>query len=399
MNSLSYVDIFSGCGGLSLGLYKAGLNGLFAIEKNKDAFDTLSHNLINNHQHFEWVKWLPQKAHDINEILHSYRNELKALCGQIPLIVGGPPCQGFSTAGKRDESDGRNTLSSSYIEFVSILRPRIVFFENVYGFTCIFHKSGSKKTPHSQFVIDELEKLGYRVKFEMVDMSCYGIPQKRQRFILIGCLDQDPDIFFNKLNGAKDDFLKQRSLNLEVNVQDAINDLLRANGEVESIDTKGYKAGVYGEITSTYQQLLRGKDALEGRSVDSHRFTKHTSEMVEINTKMLSCCPKGKRITPKDGYVEGFRKRGVTVLDPKAKTPTVTSHPDDMLHYCEPRILTVRELARLQSFPDWYEFKGMYTTGGKYRKTEVPRFSQVGNAIPPLFAEQAGLVIKEMLLQ
>jgi DNA (cytosine-5)-methyltransferase 1 len=85
------------------------------------------------------------------------------------------------------------------------------------------------------------------------------------------------------------------------------------------------------------------------------------------------------------------------VLDPNAVSPTITGQPDDFLHYAEPRIMTVRECARIQSFPDWYEIRAKYTTGGKMRKSEVPRYSQVGNAIPPLFAEQAGIVLKEML--
>ena len=77
--------------------------------------------------------------------------------------------------------------------------------------------------------------------------------------------------------------------------------------------------------------------------------------------------------------------------------PTITSIPDELVHYKEPRILTVREHARIQSFPDWYHFKGKYTSGGKQRKQEVPRYTQVGNAVPPLFAEQVGLALKEVM--
>ena len=86
-------------------------------------------------------------------------------------------------------------------------------------------------------------------------------------------------------------------------------------------------------------------------------------------------------------------------MDKESIAPTITNMPDDYLHYQEPRIMTVRECARIQSFPDWYEFKSKYTTGGQMRKKVVPRYSQVGNAIPPLFAMQAGLVLKEMLQQ
>ena len=109
----------------------------------------------------------------------------------------------------------------------------------------------------------------------------------------------------------------------------------------------------------------------------------------------LDLC-SGSSITPSDNLVDGLKRRGVTLLDKNSQSPTITSHPDDMVHYSEPRILTVREMARLQSFPDWYEFKGKYTTGGKLRKVDVPRYTQVGNAVPPLFAEQLGKTLMEV---
>ncbi len=112
---------------------------------------------------------------------------------------------------------------------------------------------------------------------------------------------------------------------------------------------------------------------------------------------MLVYAPIGKRITPKDEIVENLNRRGVTVLDANSQAPTITSIPDELVHYCEPRILTVREHARIQGFPDWYEFKGKYTSGGERRKQEVPRYTQVGNAVPPLFAEQIGLALLEVL--
>ena len=107
--------------------------------------------------------------------------------------------------------------------------------------------------------------------------------------------------------------------------------------------------------------------------------------------------PRGKRITPDDGYVDNLKRRGVTVLDANSQAPTITSIPDELVHYEEPRILTVREQARIQSFPDWFEFKGKYTSGGKLRKKEVPRYTQVGNAVPPLFAEQVGRALMEVM--
>ena len=117
-NKHTVIDLFAGCGGLSLGLYQAGWEGLFAIEKNAFAFETLKHNLINKKHHFNWPEWLPQTEHDINEILEKYPTQLKRLRGKVDLVAGGPPCQGFSMAGKRVEDDLRNQLVFSYIRFI-----------------------------------------------------------------------------------------------------------------------------------------------------------------------------------------------------------------------------------------------------------------------------------------
>ena len=99
--SLTYIDLFAGCGGLSLGLHNAGWKGLFAIEKSPDAFLTLKHNLIDNEKHFEWPSWLDQTNHEIDEVIKSHKQNIGSLEGKVDLVVGGPPCQGFSFAGKR----------------------------------------------------------------------------------------------------------------------------------------------------------------------------------------------------------------------------------------------------------------------------------------------------------
>src|SRR6185312_3578449 len=109
----NYIDLFSGCGGLSLGLMKAAWKGLFAIEKDAQAFSTLSFNLIEQKNHFDWPSWLSVSAHDIDEVLSKYKKQLKALVGKIDLVAGGPPCQGFSLVGKRNEKDKRNNLVNS----------------------------------------------------------------------------------------------------------------------------------------------------------------------------------------------------------------------------------------------------------------------------------------------
>ena len=133
-NKYTVIDLFAGCGGLSLGLYQAGWQGLFAIEKNEFAFATLKANLIDNQKHFAWPDWLPQKPLDILEVNQCYTEQLLKLRGTIDLVAGGPPCQGFSMAGKRVENDIRNQLVFSYIDFIDKVRPRLILFENVKGF-------------------------------------------------------------------------------------------------------------------------------------------------------------------------------------------------------------------------------------------------------------------------
>lgn len=393
-----YIDIFAGCGGLSLGLHNAGWRGVFAIEKNKDAFATLKFNLIDKLDHFEWVDWLEMESHDINDLLGTHRGELEELRGKVPLIVGGPPCQGFSMAGQRNAKDKRNQLVNSYVKFVELVKPEYIFFENVHGFTIAFkdEKNNKKGTPASVYIIRKLKKLGYDLENEIVDFSEYGVPQKRKRFILVGCLNGKAKEFFTILRKNRDDFLKSKDLKISIPISEAIGDLLKANGEVDCPDCPNFKSGVYGETVSTYERLVRS-GIHEGKIPDSHRFANHREGTVTLFEKMLRECDRGRRLSGKKDKIPELKKRGVTVLDAHQVCNTITSHPDDYIHYMEPRIMTVRECARIQSFPDWFEFKGKYTTGGKARKHEVPRYSQVGNAIPPLFAEQVGNALSELI--
>ncbi len=398
--NFTYIDLFSGCGGLSLGLYKAGWKGIFAIEKSPYAFLTLKHNLVDKCNHFNWPEWLPMQNHDINDVISSYEDKLKELEGKVTMVVGGPPCQGFSTAGRRNEKDERNSLVDSYIRFISILKPKYLFLENVKGFTIGF--SNKKKTkrgkPYSIYVKEKLEDLGYQVSGKIVDFSHYGVPQRRKRFILIGCLQGSPDAFFERLVNNRISFLKKLGLNTTISLKEAISDLQRSHGSVESPDTKGFYAGTYGRSESQYQKYLRQGIKYSGKVADSHRFSNHRLETTQLFQHILDTAPKNVRIDGEMRVEYNLKKRGIFLLDEKVVCPTLTTHPDDYIHYCEPRILTVREYARIQSFPDWYEIKGKYTTGGELRVKEVPRYTQLGNAIPPLFSEQAGISLKEMVL-
>jgi DNA (cytosine-5)-methyltransferase 1 len=390
----SYIDVYAGCGGISLGLYNAGWKGIFALERSNMAFETLKHNLIDKVANFDWPSWLPMHEHDIRQVLTRYRSELERMNGSVDLVAGGPPCQGFSLAGRREEHDERNTLVDSYIKFVSLVRPRILFFENVRGFTIGFKVRDSIGQAYSSRVSEKLRDLGYKVGSHILDSSDFGVPQRRKRYILAGVLAGDPDEYFGKLADTRKGFLANIGLNAKVTVGEAISDLERKNGEISSAESKTFKMGLYGKPKSSYQKLMRkGWD----EPPDSHRFANHREDTVKRFKHILASCPRGKHISDDVRKKFDLTKNTIIPLSRDDQCPTLTTLPDDYIHYSEPRILTVREYARIQSFNDWFELRSKYTTGGKLRRTEVPRYTQVGNAVPPLFAELSGIVLGKMI--
>lgn len=401
----TYIDLFAGCGGLSLGLHNAGWKGVFAIERSSDAFKTLEYNLINKKNHFDWPDWLPKKQLDINQVLKAYKKQLLSLRGQIDLVAGGPPCQGFSNAGKRREDDVRNGLIRSYLTFIMYTRPKVLFFENVKGFTQKFKKNKAKGKVYSEYVLSILDRIGYDVKGRMIDFSKYGIPQKRTRFILVGIRKDiaekkeiNAKIFFNQLIANKSQFLLDKNLPQSPKLKDAISDLLKTNGVIPTKDehrSSKFFSGKYTVAKSKYQRHLR--KGCKDEVPNSHSYPNHKPETIKKFELFLQA-KKGKNLSKETKKVLNISKHVIIPLAGNEFAPTITTLPDDYIHYCEPRILTVREYARIQSFPDWYHFQGKYTTGGKERTKEVPRYTQIGNAIPPLFGEQAGIVLKKLAL-
>lgn len=388
-----YIDLFAGCGGLSYGLKQAGWKGLFAIEKNVDAFNTLSTNLtIRKNGHFDWPSWLPRVNNDIYEVLDKHKEELMKLKGKVDLVAGGPPCQGFSMAGRRIENDARNNLVDAYLDFVKYVEPKLVFFENVHGFTVPFEKG---KVPYSIYVKNSLEDLGYIIESKEVDVSELGVPQKRKRFILVGIKNGTPKDFFTRLFNNSEKFLAKKGLNKTVTIENAIGDLQKINGTYRDDLYKNFDFGVYGDSVSNYQRYMRKN--IETKKPDSHRFANHKDSTIELFQYLHSLSESKLRMTPSKDPTHRLKKRSVTILDPECICGTITSIPDDYIHYSEPRIMTVREMARIQSFPDTFIFKGKYTTGGDCRKKDVPRYTQIANAVPPLFAEQIGIQLISLL--
>jgi len=410
--TLTFGDVFAGCGGLSLGLINAGWKGLFAIEKNTDAFETLKTNLISDQQkYFNWPQWLPTVPTGVTSFAKQYSSHLSDLKGNLDLLAGGPPCQGFSLAGRRTHADPRNALTREYIRIVQKLEPRLLLIENVQGFTQPFKKNGNGKNKdiaHSSQVIEQLALLGYRAFPKIVSLSDYGVPQVRKRFILIAIQKDDPALI--KLNGKtpfdllevnREEFLSSKGLAFDTPIsgKEAIGDLEVSRKKlIDSDDSpvRGFKQILYNSdsFSSPFIELMR-KDF--NASPSSMRLPNHAPTTVHQFRRIMETCVLGRSISKEDRIRLGIKKRAITPLSEMLPSATITTLPDDIIHYSEPRILTVRENARLQTFPDWYEFTGNYTTGGTNRRDDCPRYTQVGNAVPPLFAEAIGLTLKELV--
>ena len=395
----TFVDLFAGCGGLSLGLMQAGMTGLFAIEKDDSAFKSLFRNLADRRkrQHFIWPDWLPRIPMSVEELMETYSEELSGLKGKVDVLAGGPPCQGFSLAGRRQSDDPRNRLFEEYLKTVDVLRPRIVFVENVRGFTVDFNAGYTRN--YSEVLRDALSQR-YNVYETFLDVSMFGVPQARTRYFLLALHPElgkvDP---FRKLESRLPRFLKKLGLTTPISARTALSDLeIAVNGSTPSCDTLGFLETVPGEANTEYQKLMR-----EGltKPISNLRLARHREDIIERFKNLIAVCNKQGRLGVSIGSElrtsHGLKKQALRVLDPHAPAPTITSMPDDLLHYSEPRTLTVRENARLQSFPDWFLFQGKYTSGGNRRSREVPRFTQVANAVPPLVARAIGETLGSIL--
>lgn len=420
MKSHSFVDLFAGCGGLSLGLTMAGMRGLFAIERDPMAFDTFAANFLSDptasNYGFDWPDWLKQQAWGIDELLDQHTDRLRRLRGNVDVLAGGPPCQGFSFAGRRVEDDPRNQLFEKYVEAVDAIRPAALILENVPGMRVVHRRSNVVKIPFGPApknrsfydkLAESLNGVGYDVEAILVDASRFGVPQRRSRLIAIGIrkelcewLDGGIARFFALLEEERVLQLSNFGLGAEVSAADAISDLetnnspLRPCNDPES--ASGFMEATRSEARSRYQELMRGDG---NANPDSMRLARHRPDVMERFTRILAECRKGVRMNDESRRSYGLKKHRIYPMSDASPAPTITTLPDDVLHYSEPRILTVRESARLQSFPDWFQFKGKYTTGGARRTKECPRYTQVGNAVPPYLARAIGSALGKALAE
>lgn len=434
------VDLFCGAGGCSEGLIQAGFHILFS----SDISDMVEVTYKHRHEQLGLIQgkntWFERSdIKDLTgEIIKKCISKLEIFEGkkmpEIDLMIGGPSCQGFSRAGKRDKSDPRNMLFGEYVRVVNEIRPKYIVLENVEGFvdmqfigykgiTGIAYPDGSV-TPN--ILRSELNEIGYEtLEPRILNAADYGVPQRRKRIIFIGYRKgltppQYPEstvkpenrvTLLDAIGDLITDVQKKESVN-SVYTQFQLDSI---NGRTPGIDGKPISSKRPLNIELSKQTEIVGErfSLFEPGESGSNLKKRVMEEGIDISGKpaLVSLCCEKLNLTP-EYVIELFKsgkatKEQIEVLltkknirqrwDPNQPSATVLTIADDYISPWEPRTFSVREMARCQSFDDSFEFLGKRTTGGLLRRKEVPQYTQVGNAVPPLLAKAVALEIKKVL--
>lgn len=343
MIKVNVIDLFCGCGGLSYGFQSAGFDVILGIDNDDIALKTFE----LNHPGSKTI------CGDITKINY---DDIKKVVGdkETDLIIGGPPCQGMSISGPRQFDDPRNKLYLSFIRLVEQIRPKIFVIENVPGIVRLFN--GKIKDS----IIERMESLGYNVRYQLLNSSQYGVPQYRKRIIFVGSL--------------KGTFVFPEPNSDIITAEMAISDLPPLTDDIE---TNFY----FTQPTNAYQKLMR-KNSTE---VHNHTPTIHSAQTKRI----IAMVPDGGNYKDLPSDLQSIRNFHVawTRFDSKKPAPTIDTGHRHHFHYKLNRVPTVRECARIQSFPDDFVFLG--------NKTQ--QYRQVGNAVPPLMAQKIAESIKEQM--
>lgn len=516
---MNHIELFAGCGGLSLGLHSLGFNLLFANEISPMAAETFVYNFFNenlmelaekkiNPKHTFWLSSNFKIPNDLKKRLRenpkefpSYYNEneinstnflnsliiadiidlnqflslnekiLKKIqtgfgVGGVDLISGGPPCQSFSLAGLRQHDNEKNSLPLDFCHFVNLIQPKVALLENVSGILRPFKINKEKHYAWFE-VAKAFADIDYIPICLHINAKYVGTSQNRPRFIMIAirkdifskiqkeCLQNKEQLiyknsyeFYKSVKNDKNvkygnfdyyDIDKNETFfsntflsplaefkDIKLNTAyDAIEDLrnksINKSSYVNNINT------IFGKDFSTLQnhdcrvnslivkQRFRLYQILEKISLESKKdilfFLKNT-QTSSLKKSTLNELVQFKFFTNEfklvflnKDKIQNFisllatKKRSQKSIIPDKPAPTALSIPDDTCHYHqdELRTLTVREMARIQSFPDSFEFRSKVTTGGKMRRFEVPQYTQVGNAVPPLLGRALGKVLLNLI--
>jgi len=344
------IDLFCGCGGFSHGFLRAGFNICMGIDIWDDALATFQRNFPN--------------SITLNEDISIYdpallTKKLNLNNEDIDVIVGGPPCQGFSVSGKRNEFDPRNELYKSFVRFVDVIKPKIFIMENVPGIVRLFSGNAVKS------VLSDFTEIGYNLSYETLSADAYGVPQQRRRVFFVGLNSEkirNTTKFLFPLPTHGNDFGKAK-----ITSKEAISDLDFVPDDYVLGEDIEYQINAENE----YQVMMREASP----SVLNHTITLHKPKTKEI----IAMVPDGGNYKSLPKELWDTRKVNIawTRMDSNKPCFTIDTGHNHHFHYRANRVPTVRESARIQSFPDIFEFIGNKTS----------QLKQVGNAVPPLLAE------------
>lgn len=327
MKKYTYIDLFSGAGGMSLGFNNAGFKNLLAVEFNKDFAETYRKNFPKHNLIVDDIKNVTEK-----QIYDIIKNE------KVDVIIGGPPCQGFSIAGNIGRNfidDDRNRLFKEFVRFVRIIKPKMFVLENV----AAMERHNKGKTIKE--IISSFKEIGYDIKYKVLNAVNYEVPQERRRIFIVGTL-------------GNNNFEYPKESKKIMTVEKAIGDLPKLNSG-------------------------------DASNIPNHIAMRHSSQMLE---KMSYVKDGGNRNDiPESLRPTSGDSRKYIRYNSKKPSFCVTGDMRKVFHYNQNRALTCRELARLQTFPDTFVFLG---NAGKVQQ-------QIGNAVPVLLANKIALQVKEVL--
>ena len=344
--TLNFIDLFSGCGGISLGLEEAGLKCLLGLDFLEPAIETFKHNHKNSIGICADIQ--KTKTEDIKELIKNQR---------VDLICGGPPCQGFSTVGLGQANDKRNHLFLDFVRFVRDFKPSYIMIENVTGLLA------KKNEDTLKSIYKEFEKLGYRLDIRVLTSSHYGAPEVRRRVIILGNnLNAEnfyPEKEFANFGEKKVGLKKVRTVGW------AFDKLLTYRGESYNHDIQS--AQIKNKLDKD-----RIKYVPEGKSIRYER------DEIEYLPKSLWFQHDWSSMSE-----NRFREAKYQRLDRNKPSPTILTSRHVFYHPTEDRYLTPREAAALQSFPAKFKFYGSLAS----------QWTQIGNAVPPMMAKKIGEAI------
>ncbi len=352
------VDLFSGAGGLSRGFYDAGYDVVLGVDFDEAALRTFK----ENHGKAEAMR-LDLFNHGNIDVIVDYLDK-KGI--KLDVLVGGPPCQGFSIAGPRDMNDKRNSLYLAMVKLADRLKPQAIVLENVPGMLQTNDGIGAKR------IVEDFKEIGYTMTPKLLYAPDYGIPQIRKRVFFVGLRDSTEPFEFPEPLYSEDKY---------ITCEEAICDLPALQTEDGEI--------IYGEeiqdyampVSNDYQKKMRGK---------SKKVYNHIGSIpIEKTKKMIALVPEGKNYKSlPDEYRTMYKyHEALTRYHSKKPSLTINTGHRSHFHYKYNRIPTVRESARLQSFPDDFIFYG--------NKSE--QYRQVGNAVPPILGQVVAAKLKEYL--